>query len=419
MNVVIVSIGTELVAGQSVDTNAAWLSARLTRLGVRVLEHITVGDDLAAIGGAIARALNAAEVVVVTGGLGPTPDDLTREALAAAIGRPLAQNAEALEQIRGLFERWQRPMTDSNKVQAMIPAGCDVIPNDRGTAPGIRYDGEGSRLFALPGVPVEMQAMFEAGVAPVLADQTAGEGMREGRVLCFGTSEARIGELLGDLMRRDRDPLVGTTASHGVIGVRVAARGDDQSDAETLLAADLAQIRRRLGPAVFGEEDDTLESVVARLLRKCGRTVATAESCTGGLLAKRLTDITGSSTYFLRGYVTYSNQAKCDLLRVPPELIAAHGAVSEAVARAMASGCRTAAGADYAVSITGIAGPGGGSPPEKPVGLVYLGLAQGPEVEVKRQLLGDHLGRAETRDRACSVALNMLRLRLLEEGGAQ
>jgi nicotinamide-nucleotide amidase len=412
MNAVIVSIGTELVAGQSVDTNAAWLSARLTRLGIRVLEHITVGDDLAAIRGAVTRALDASELVIVTGGLGPTPDDLTREALAAAIGRPLEQNAG------GLFERWQRPMPDSNKVQAMIPAGCDVIPNDRGTAPGIRYDGEGGRLFALPGVPAEMQAMFEAGVAPVLAGQTAGEGMREGRVLCFGISEARIGELLGDLMRRDRNPLVGTTASHGVIGVRGVARGDDQGDAETLLAADLAQIRRRLGPAVFGEEDDTLESVVARLLWECGRTVATAESCTGGLLAKRLTDIPGSSAYFLQGYVTYSNQAKCDLLGVPSELIASHGAVSEPVARAMASGCRTAAGADYAVSITGIAGPAGGSPPEKPVGLIYLGLAHGAEVEVKRQLFGDHLGRAEIRGRACSVALNMLRLRLLEEGGA-
>ena len=413
MNATILSIGTELATGQCVDTNAAWLATELTGLGMRVVEHRTVDDDRQEIAVAIRRLLERSEVLVMTGGLGPTPDDLTREALADAIGRPLEENAEALAQIQEFFSRLGRTVHPSNLRQAMIPPGARVIRNDLGTAPGVLYRTEGATLFALPGVPFEMKAMFVRAVVPALGGRGGPAHCVRRRLNCFGMSEARIGELLGEFMARDRNPLVGTTASQGVISIRLLAWAESASEAELLVKDDSDRFRGLLGETVFGEGEDSLESVVGDLLRRRGETLATAESCTGGLLATRLTDIPGSSGHYLRGFVTYSNEAKTDELGVPAELVRTHGAVSEEVAEAMAFGCRTVAGSDFALSTTGIAGPAGGSPPDKPVGLIYVGLADQDGVEVRRLLLGDHLGRAETRHRACSAALNLLRLRLL------
>lgn len=414
MDARILSIGTELTTGQTVDTNAAWLSAELTALGVRVVGHQTVGDDVEPIRQALARGLAESNLVIATGGLGPTPDDLTRRAISLAIDQPLEENPEAIRRMEEFFQRWQREMSASNRVQAQIPRGCDVIPNEHGTAPGIHYERENVQLFALPGVPEEMKRMFAAAVVPFVKERTGDTCVRVARLQSFGLSEARIGELLADMMSRERNPLVGTAASKAVISVRILARAGTHDEARRLIDRDVEEVRRRVGRAVFGEEDDELESAVADLLKKHSLTLATAESCTGGLLAKRVTDIPGSSEYFRCGYVTYSNEAKTDLLGVSSDLIAAHGAVSEPTARAMASGCRTAARSDIALSITGIAGPGGGDAPDKPVGLVYIGLATSDGVEVKRLLLGEHLRRNEVRCRACSFALNLLRLRLLE-----
>lgn len=415
MDAVIISCGTELVTGQCVDTNSPWLSEQLTAHGVRVVEHVTVGDEVADIRDAVRRAIERAELVILTGGLGPTGDDLTREGIAAAIGQPLEESAEALARIRVFFESWRREMPESNRIQAMIPKGCSVIPNPRGTAPGIAYEKGTRRLYALPGVPTEMREMFEAAIRPAL-HSTLGEACTlAARLLCYGISEAKLGEAVADLMARGRNPLVGTTASNAILTVRVLARGDDAQSARLLLDQDCAEIRRRLGRLVFGEDDETLQGTVARELIEQGRTVATAESCTGGMLAKRLTDIAGSSAYFLRGYVTYNNESKTQLLGVSAELISKNGAVSEAVAKAMAVGCRSAAGSDFALSITGIAGPGGGTPPEKPVGLVFIGFAHQAGCEVQRFLMGDHLSRGEIRDRTCKSAMNLLRLRLLND----
>jgi nicotinamide-nucleotide amidase len=419
MDAVIISVGTELVTGQCVDTNSAWLSGELSPFGVQVVRHVTVGDDVERLEGAIREAMGKAGIIVITGGLGPTADDITRDALAAAIDAPLEENAEALGQIRAMFERWQRHMSDANRVQALIPRGCEIIPNKRGTAPGIRHRGDRTEMFALPGVPAEMKAMFTAAIEPVVRAAAGEAAMVVGRLLCYGIAEAKVGELLADLMDRTRNPLVGTTASNAVISVRVVARGGNPDEARQLVESDLAEIRARLGSAVFGEGEATLQEAVARLLIQQGKTVAVAESCTGGLLAKRLTDVPGSSAYFRCGYVTYSNEAKSALLQVSPELIATHGAVSEATARAMALGCRSAAGTDFATSITGIAGPSGGSPPDKPVGLVYIGLADSNGVEVKGAILGEHLSRAEIRDRSSKAALNLLRLRLLRLLGSE
>lgn len=224
MDAVIISVGTELVTGQCVDTNSAWLSGEISRFAVRIVEHVTVGDDADRLERTIRRAIGDADIVIMTGGLGPTADDITRGALADAIGKPLEENAEALDQIRTLFERWQRPMSDANRVQAMVPRGCEVIPNGRGTAPGIRYRGEQTQVFALPGVPSEMKAMFTAAIEPVISAATGGSATVTARLLCFGIHEAKVGELLADLMDRTRNPLVGTTASEAVISVRVMAR---------------------------------------------------------------------------------------------------------------------------------------------------------------------------------------------------
>jgi nicotinamide-nucleotide amidase len=423
MKSVIISCGTEIVTGQCVDTNSAWLSQRLTAGGVEVIAHTSVGDDLERISDAIRRGRAEADLVIITGGLGPTRDDVTRDAVAMALERPLQENAEALAQITEFFRRWQREMPESNRVQAMIPQGCEVIPNPRGTAPGIAYietagasaspltKGGIRGVVALPGVPAEMKAMYEAYVAPRIGHE-GGPCTLSARLHCFGISEAKVGETLADLMARGRNPLVGTTASQAVITVRILASGENGPVARTLLDTDRSEIGRRLGSVVFGEEDDTLHSVVARLLLERRQTVATAESCTGGLLGKLLTDVPGSSAYFLRGYIVYSNEAKRDLLGVPVEMVERHGTVSEEVARHLASSARVRAASNVAVSITGIAGPGGGSQ-EKPVGLVYIGLAHAEGTEVRRILFGDHLAREEIRDRSCKTALNMLRIKLL------
>lgn len=414
MEAVIISAGEELISGQCIDTNAAWLSAELGRFGLRVVQHITVGDVESALADAIHAALGHAQLVIITGGLGPTPDDITREAVASATGQRLVTSDEALAQITSMFDRMKRRITESDRRQAQIPEGGATVANPRGTAPGIYLKQGDSHLVALPGVPLEMKQMFATFVRPMVEGWMGPACARTERLLCFGTSEAAIGEKLADLMARDRNPLIGTTASEGVIAVRIMAGGVGPSEADALIAAEVAEVRRRLGSTVFGRGDETLAGVVAGLLLERELTLATAESCTGGLLAKQLTDIPGSSGYFLQGFVTYSNEAKTRLVGVSQSLIDKHGAVSEQVASAMVSGCLAAAGSDLAVSITGIAGPGGGCPPEKPVGLVYLGLADTTRTGTKRLNLGEQLSRSQIRDRSCKAALNWIRLWLLE-----
>ncbi len=408
----IISIGNELVSGQTVDTNAAWIADRLRILGLVVDRHITVGDDVHEITSAISEAIDHAAVVIVTGGLGPTPDDLTREGISSALSAPLETHEQALAQLEAFFSRLGRSMPESNRRQALIPSGCDFIANDCGTAPGIVYFGQKTQLFALPGVPHEMKAMFDSEVETLIKILGDCSTVLVGRLQTFGMSEATIGEMLADLMAQDRNPRVGTSAQSGVIGIRIEATADEQVAAHALLQSDITEIRDRLGKAVFGDDAKSLEHVVATLLRSRSATIATAESCTGGLLAKYLTDVPGSSTYFSRGYIVYSGQAKVELLGVPLAVIEEHGSVSEEVAKAMALGCLTVSRADYAIGITGVAGPDGGTA-DKPVGLVYLAMADEKQVVVKKLLLGDHLTRSQIRDRSCKHAMNMLRLRLM------
>jgi nicotinamide-nucleotide amidase len=414
MNAIIISLGDELVLGQTVDTNSAWLARQLIAIGVVPSQHVTVGDDLAATRDAIADAAGRAGCVLISGGLGPTPDDVTREALAAAIGAPLVLREEFVDQIASFFRRRGREMPERNRVQAMFPVGSTPIENTCGTAPGIHAELHGADIFVMPGVPREMQVMFERDVLPRLKARTAGKMILTDTLWTFGQGESMVAERIADLMERGRNPAVGTTAHDAIIGVRIFATGASRQEAQELLDASAADIRSRLGLLIYGRGEQTLSHAVGELLVRRNQTVATAESCTGGLIAQTLTDVPGSSRYFLCGTVSYSNESKTDLLGVPPPLIAEHGAVSAQAAEAMVRGCRQRSGADWALAVTGIAGPDGGTP-EKPVGLVFIALAGPDGCEVREYRLGEFLSRYDVRSRTRWIALNMLRLALLGE----
>lgn len=409
----LISIGNELTGGQTVDTNSAWLARQLAAVGIRCTKHVTIADELAPITEAIAAASREADLLLISGGLGPTPDDLTREALAAAMGAPLELHEPSLAYIQAYFAARGRIMHDANRQQAMMPRGAEAIVNDQGTAPGVRAKLGRAEIFCMPGVPYEMKAMFEKSVRPAL--QTGGAVSMEQLLRTYGMSESEVGERLKDLMRRDRNPTVGTSAAELIISIRIVAEAPSVEQCVAMLKADASDVRERLGVVVYGEAEDTLASRVGRMLIESKRTISTAESCTGGMIGKRLTDLPGSSAYMMQGFVTYSNESKSRLLGVPAELIAAKGAVSAEVAEAMARGCRERSGTDYAIAVTGVAGPTGGTV-EKPIGLVYVGLATPGEVIVRELRQGDNLRRDQVRDRAAKAALNLIRLTLLRGG---
>ena len=409
MKAVILSIGDELVLGQTVDTNAAWLSARLAELGVPVAYHLTVPDVRQDVHQAFAEAAARGDLILASGGLGPTDDDLTRHGLADAMGVGLQLDQVSLDAIEQFFIERGRTMIERNKIQAMCPVGASMVPNPRGTAPGIHATIDGSAVWVMPGVPREMEGMFDESIRPTLDSEIAHVILTR-KINTFGMGESDLAHQLGGLADRARNPLVGTTVSEGVVSVRIRSEFPTRSEAQHQLDDTVQTIEGLLGDLVFGDEGTTLAEAVGRQLAEAGRAVATAESCTGGLVAKSLTDVAGSSAYFLGGWVTYADAAKIDQLNVPASLIEQHGAVSDAVARAMADGAIERSGADYAISLTGIAGPTGGTS-DKPVGLVWIGLAErGAETTVSRHVFpGD---RRVIRQRASNTALNLLRIRM-------
>lgn len=417
MKAIILSIGDELVLGQTVDTNSAWLSNQLAQIGCPVAAHVTVGDDQKGIEGALTQAAGQCDFLIVSGGLGPTQDDLTRQALAAVLNEPLELNAAWLKRLEEFFRARGRKMSANNRIQAMIPRGSQMIENTAGTAPGIdavfATANKLCRIFCMPGVPSEMKKMFGRDVLPHLATIANGGVILSRTLHTFGVGESIVGEKLGHLMDRDRNPSVGTTVSGGGVSLRVNARFENAQIAKQELEKTCRQCRQLLGDLVYGEDEQTLQEVVGQLLLGAGapvRTVSIGESCTGGLLAKMLTDVPGSSRYFQFGWITYSEQAKTQSLGVDPQLLSIHGAVSEPVARAMAEGCRRKSGSDFALSITGIAGPDGGSA-EKPVGTVHIALAHPQGTEARAFLFsGD---RQTIRRRSAMMALSLLRFHLL------
>jgi nicotinamide-nucleotide amidase len=407
----VISIGTELLLGQIVDTDAAYLAQQLSALGIDIYYRQTVGDNLGRAVEAIQRAAGRADLVITIGGLGPTMDDLTRDAIAAACDAPLARDPSIAQHLTAWFAGRGHTMTDTILRQADVPTGALALPNANGTAPGLLLERDGTTLVALPGPPNELIPLFETSVYPILRERTAGERqvIVSHTLRIVGMGESEVEDRCRDLMEAS-DPTVAPYAKVGEVHLRVTSKAPGEAEANAKIAPVTAQIRERLGSVVYGEGETTLEQAVVALLTERRRTVATAESCTGGILAGRLTNVSGSSAVFHVGLVTYANEAKIHLLKVPAALIGEFGAVSPEVARSMAERVRELAGADYGLSVTGIAGPGGGTP-EKPVGLVYIGLAT-PDggSTVKSQFTGL---RADVRLRSTQVALDLLRKALL------
>jgi nicotinamide-nucleotide amidase len=408
----ILSIGSELTSGQNLDTNSQWLSRRLAEIGVAVSWHSTIADDLDANIEAFRIAAQRAGLVLATGGLGPTQDDLTREALARVAGVELIEDAESLRHIEEMFRRRNRVMPERNRVQALFPAGAVPIPNDRGTAPGVWMWLGDCWLAAMPGVPSEMYAMFETQVRPRLLALGLGGGVLvQRKINTFGTGESAVEEKLLDLTRRGHVPEVGITVRDAVISLRILARAASLTEAQAQIAPVEQTIRERLGKLVFGVEDEELQDVVAGLLATKNRSLATAEGVTAGQVAERLGSVAGIGPWCRGGIVAYDNRLKVELLGVPQSLIDTHGAVSAEVAEAMAVGCRTRLRTDLAVSTTGVAGPNDAGP-GKPVGLVYVGLAWAGGVS---SACFSWTGTpAEVRRRTATLALNRVRLHLLE-----
>ena len=339
MQAIILSIGDELVLGQTVDTNAAWLSERLTQLGIATGYHQTLADDRAAIADAIRAAARQAELVIVTGGIGPTDDDLTRHALADAMNAPLVADAQSVEAIEKFFADRGRAMPQRNVIQAMHPKGSTMIPNTHGTAPGIRANLDQATICITPGVPGEMKAMYEAAIEPeLLASGTRRDVILTAAIHTFGAGESDVAQMLADLTDRDRNPTVGTTVANGIVSVRIRSAFDDPRKAEDELQRTVSDVEQCLHPIAFGRDNDTLQTKVIALLKDQSKTIATAESCTGGMLGAMLTDVPGSSAVYAGGWVTYSNDMKNRELGVSTELLNQHGAVSEPVVRAMAQG---------------------------------------------------------------------------------
>jgi len=414
MRAEIISIGSELVSGQSLDTNSRWISHELTSLGISVAFHTTLGDVLDDHRAVFQNACDRAELVVVTGGLGPTQDDLTREALAECAGVPLVEDPESLAAIAAMFTRRNRVMPDRNRVQALFPKGAEPLPNPVGTAPGIWMRLGKATIACLPGVPSEMRVMFHGQVVPRLKQLGVIERVTVHRKInLFGKGESDLESQALDLTARGRIPEVGITAHDGTISFRITASGKTEEEARLKIEPTVKLIYERFGSLVLGEGSEDVADALVNLLIRTGKTLATAESCTGGLIAHLITAIAGVSPYYLGGVVSYANQAKTELLGVPPALIEAHGAVSPEVAAAMAEGVRKRLGAEIGLSSTGVAGPSGGTA-EKPVGLVYLGLATSRRTETRRLDLGSEQPRDIIQQRSSKSALNWVRLTLLE-----
>ena len=411
MRAEVLSVGTELLLGQIVDTNAAYIARTLSDLGISLYRRSTVGDNMDRLLAALKLAFEESDIVITIGGLGPTMDDITRDGLAIALGDTLVKDPVYAAKLTAFFEKRGMQMTESNLLQAMVPTNGRPIENPNGTAPGLLFEKDGKIGIALPGPPNEFIPMADNFVAPYLRDKTGNIGTIRSLVLRIaGVGESLVEERVKHLMN-DANPTVAPYAKVGEVHLRVTAKADTAAEADKMLAERAQLVRDILKDAVYAENDDPLEKAVVELLKSKGRTLSTAESCTGGLVSQRITDVAGSSGVFVGGAVVYSNRMKTELVGVDAVLISEKGAVSPEVARALAEGARKRFGTDYAIGITGVAGPGGGTP-EKPVGLVYIAVAfeGGCDLET-----GNFIGsRQIVRHRSSQTALNMLRLRALK-----
>lgn len=413
MKAELISTGTELLLGQIINTNAQFLAERLAQIGIDVYFQTTVGDNESRIQEAFSSAMGRSDLIIITGGLGPTSDDLTKEAVASALDLEMYLDQKALSRIESFFDFLGKKMPEINRKQALIPAGAHVMLNRQGTAPGVIIENQAKTIILLPGPPIEMKPMFIEQVEPFLIDKagSAGSVIVSRTLKILGIGESSVEELINDLVDQQSNPTVAFLAPQGEVYVRITAKAHDKGEAYLKISEVEKGVRNRLGVSVYGTDDETLEEVVVGLLNRHGLTLVLAESCTGGLISKRLTDIPGVSENFPVGIVTYSNETKINFLGVSTETLANYGAVSEATALEMARGAKLNTKADLALSVTGIAGPGGGTP-DKPVGLVYIGFTDGKTDIVKKlQFTGD---RQVVRWQSANAALNLLRKHLLQ-----
>ena len=412
MTAEILCVGTELLLGNITNGNARWIAEQLACLGIAHHRQAVVGDNRERLIQEVRAAATRCRLLITTGGLGPTPDDLTTEALAAAFDTPLQERPEIWAEIQARLAARGRPCAASNRRQALLPVGAELLPNPTGTAPGIIWSPRPDfTLITFPGVPSEMRAMWRATAEPWLRAAGLAEGVFASRMLHFwGVAESSLAEQMADLLEQ-ANPTVAPYAGAGGVKLRLTARADSAAAAAALLAPLEAEIRARSGSSCFGVDDDSLASVVLEQLRRRGQTLAVAESCTGGGLGASLAAVPGASDVLLGGVIAYANAVKQGLLGVPAELLAAHGAVSDPVALAMAEGARRATGADWAMAITGIAGPGGGSE-AKPVGLVHIAVAGPGGSSSEGVRFGSSRGRSWIQTLAAAEALNRLRLQL-------
>jgi nicotinamide-nucleotide amidase len=406
MKAEIIAVGSELLTPDRVDTNSLFLTAQLNRLGIEVMRKTVASDELAALRDVFHGAMERAELVISSGGLGPTEDDRTREAVADLLGRKLARDPAVMSKIEARFLQLARPMSEVNKRQAMVPEGAAVLENGRGTAPGLWLESRGRIVILLPGPPHELKAMFTAQVEPRLARLSTGVRLVARELRVAGMGESDVDQRIAPIYTRHGDVQTTILTAPGEIQVHLRAWSADIPAAERLLQEIQEGIVLALGEAVFTTAGESMEEVVARELTLHHATIATAESCTGGLLAERLTRISGSSAYFLGGVVSYSNTLKSAWVDVPAEIIESRGAVSAEVAIALADGIRRRTGATLGVGITGVAGPTGGSP-EKPVGTVHVAIADASGSKERGVLfLGE---RDRIRWQASQTALDLVR----------
>ena len=408
----LIFVGTELLLGQIINTNAAYLGENLASLGVDLYHSSVVGDNLDRIKEAIQIALDRADLVLVTGGLGPTFDDITREGIAAAIAREMVYDPQVMAQIEEHFKRVRHPILPIHRRQAyVLSSGCQVVPNPIGSAPGLIVEADGKWIIAMPGVPREMERMCEDTIFSWIAEK-AGETVIKSRVLkVCGMGESTVANELQEIVDPLTNPTIAFLARPSEVSVRITAKASDSDEASRMITVVADQIKEKLKENIFAEDDQTMEQVVGSLLSARHSTLAIAESCTGGSISDRITDVPGSSNYFQGAVVAYSNQIKTGLLGVSKEDLSRHGAVSSPVAVQMAQGIRNLAETDYGLGITGIAGPTGATP-QKPVGLVYVGLASQREAYSREfRFVGD---RAIIKRRASQMALDMLRRELLK-----
>jgi len=410
MRIEILTIGNEVLSGRTLDTNFAWLARALEEVSVQVTWHTTVGDDSRTITDALRRALERADAVVTTGGLGPTPDDVTRRAIATALGRPLQLDEDVVAAIRERARKSGRKLPASVESQALLPRGAQVWPNPVGTAPGVLLLFKRKPLILLPGVPAEMEALATQFVIPYLR-QRSGRVVETFTLRTIGPFESQLQERIGKLPSRWRGAGLAFLPSYFGVDLRVTVVGAEADEVHTVAERAYRELKERVGAVIYAEGSATIEDVVGALLLKRQFHLATAESCTGGLVAKRITDVAGSSRYFERGFVTYSNKAKIELLGVSPADLEAHGAVSAQVAEQMARGAAERAGAEVGVGITGIAGPEGGSE-AKPTGTVFVALHSplGQAVRTFRFMGSRHA----VRERGAQMTLELLRRHLSE-----